>query len=146
MANSEDHYPVGYRRPPSHTRFTRGRSGNPKGRPKGSQNLATVLAKAGRARIKVTENGVSRSISKLDACMLQLTNQAASGDLKAIRELLYWLRLFAESEQVGVPLPVAHEMDELAMASIVERIRLYGEQSTQEQTDPAATDPTGKEE
>jgi hypothetical protein len=78
--------------------------------------------------------------------MLQLTNQAASGDLKAIRELLYWLRLFAESEQVGVPLPVAHEMDELAMASIVERIRLYGEQSTQEQTDPAATDPTGKEE
>ena len=79
---------VGYRKPPKHTQFVKGRSGNPKGRPKGSQNLASMLAKAGRQRITITENGRSRSITKFDASMLQLMNKAASGDLKAIRQVL----------------------------------------------------------
>jgi hypothetical protein len=39
--NNEDpieeppHYPVGYRKPPVHSRFKKGQSGNPRGRPKG---------------------------------------------------------------------------------------------------------------
>ena len=36
---------VGYRKPPMHSRFKKGKSGNPNGRPKGTVNFATVLLK-----------------------------------------------------------------------------------------------------
>ena len=39
-------YEVGYGKPPRHTRFKRGRSGNPRGRHPGSRNLSTVLSEA----------------------------------------------------------------------------------------------------
>jgi Family of unknown function (DUF5681) len=76
---------VGHGKPPKHTQFVKGQSGNPKGRPKGSQNLATLLVKIGRQRITVSENGRTRSIPKLEASMIQLMNKAVSADLKAIR-------------------------------------------------------------
>ncbi len=36
-------YEVGYGKPPRHTRFQPGRSGNPRGRPKDTKNLKTDL-------------------------------------------------------------------------------------------------------
>jgi hypothetical protein len=111
----------GYCNPPKHTRFTKGQSGNPKGRPKGSQNLATILAKAGRQRIRVTENGRTRYITKFEASMLQLMNQAVAGDLKAIRELHCWVTSLEGSDQVTQPVP--RESDATVMASMLERIR-----------------------
>ena len=88
VAEADETYELGYGKPPQRTQFAKGQSGNPKGRPKGSQNLATILAKAGRQRVRITENGRSRYITKLEASMLQLMSKAASGDLKAIGELL----------------------------------------------------------
>jgi hypothetical protein len=60
MAN----YNVGYGKPPRTTRFQRGRSGNPQGRPKDTRKLATDLAAELGERITVREEGRSRRISK----------------------------------------------------------------------------------
>src|SRR6516164_11142205 len=57
-------YEVGYRKPPRHTRFNKGQSGNPKGRPGGAKNLSTLLSEALNEPVIVAENGGRRTISK----------------------------------------------------------------------------------
>ena len=76
-------YEVGYGKPPLHTRFRKGQSGNPKGRGKGTKNFATIFMKAMSQSVTITENGKRRKISKLDAAVTQLANDAARGDKKA---------------------------------------------------------------
>jgi hypothetical protein len=78
---------VGYRKPPRHAQFRKGTSGNPKGRPKSSENLATVLAAALREKVVVTANGKSRTVTKLNLAVMQLVDKATSGDMSALRQL-----------------------------------------------------------
>jgi hypothetical protein len=131
MTDSDGSYEVGYRKPPRQTRFVKGQSGNPKGRPKGSQNLATVLSKVGRERVRVTGKEGSRSITKLEASLIQLSNQAASGELRAIREFLYWMKSLEDSDRSS-PTTLPHERDRAVMTSIIERIRQSGDLPPQE--------------
>ena len=122
MSEMDRSYAVGYCQPPRHTQFTKGHSGNLKGRPKGSQNVSTILRRAARRRVKVTCNGVSRFVTTLEAAVIQLLNQAAAGDPRAIRELLYLHRLCEEPTQALPPEARAEEIDKLVMESIRKRI------------------------
>jgi Family of unknown function (DUF5681) len=54
---SNRNYDVGYGKPPLHSRFKKGRSGNPHGRPKGSSNMSTLLDHALNEQVVVSENG-----------------------------------------------------------------------------------------
>ena len=100
--NNESGYPVGYRKPPVHTRFKKGESGNPKGRPKGSLNLATVLVRTLREQVVVNEGGQRKTVSKLEAAVKQLANKAASGDLGALRQLFMLMEMVEQRSQETV--------------------------------------------
>lgn len=97
---------VGYGKPPKSTRFKEGQSGNPKGRPKEAKNLATIVAEVCRERVKVkSENGKYYYMTKIEAIMKQLTNQAAKGDIKAVRASFAIINMFPEFKEPTPILP-----------------------------------------
>ncbi|HYH44782.1 MAG TPA: DUF5681 domain-containing protein [Thermoanaerobaculia bacterium] len=84
----EGDYEIGYGKPPRHSRFRKGRSGNPKGRPRGSKNLTPLLAEILDETVAVKEGGRRRTITKREAILKQLVNRSAGADLAATRILL----------------------------------------------------------
>ena len=88
MPPENNDYEVGYGKPPCHTRFVKGRSGNPRGRPSGAKNFATLLREALNEPVIVTENGGRRKVSKRQAIITQLVNRPATADFRAIKILL----------------------------------------------------------
>ena len=97
----EREYSVGKGKPPQHTRFQKGQSGNPKGRLRGSKNVATLLAQVLRERVVITENGRRKTITKLEAMLKQLANKAASGDHRAIKLLISLAGTYMPSTDAG---------------------------------------------
>ena len=101
--HDDEAYHTGYGKPPERTRFRKGVSGNPKGRPKGSKNLATIFRKITNEKVQVNGPRGPRWISKLEAGITQLANRAAKGDPKAIRELIHWTRVFGDVAPCTAP-------------------------------------------
>jgi hypothetical protein len=115
---------VGYGRPPKTTRFKKGESGNPKGRPKGSLNVATILMKTLRERVVINENGQRRTVTKLEAAVKQLTNKAASGNLQSLRLLLDLARdAEANEEARREQTPVFSGLDQEVIEGIMKRFQ-----------------------
>jgi hypothetical protein len=86
MTSRGSNYTVGYGKPPRHTRFRKGQSGNPSGRPKGSRSLQDVVFKALNETVTITVNGRRKKLTKLEVAIMQLVNKAAAGDRHAIRD------------------------------------------------------------
>jgi len=115
---------VGYGTPPKSTRFKKGVSGNPKGRPKGSRNVAAVFAKTLREKVVINEHGQRKTISKLEAAVEQFVNKAASGDLRALQMLV----ALAREAEARETLPSSDhsplgEFDQKVMESIMSRFQ-----------------------
>lgn len=116
-------YEVGYGRPPSHTRFQRGRSGNPKGRPKGARNLATDLAEELGEVIEVRENGTVRRISKQRAMLKSLAAQTLKGNARAAAQLFSLaVRLLGDQADAAEAAPLSADEAEV-MAGFEARLR-----------------------
>jgi hypothetical protein len=75
-------YSVGYGKPPKHSRFKPGQSGNPKGRPKGAQSDSSLLQAELKRSVAITENGRSGKLSKRAVMIRNLVNKAM-GDIRA---------------------------------------------------------------
>ena len=138
-AKSDEQNPtrVGYCNPPESTRFKAGQSGNPKGRPKGTLNMATALERALREKVVVNENGRRRTVTKLEAAVKQLMNKAASGDLKAL-QLLAGLVRSAEERALQVPTAASDfdESDEKVVLGILQRLETTGQGEQENVDDP----------
>jgi hypothetical protein len=86
--NNGRDYEVGYGKPTRNTQFKKGQSGNPRGRPSGSKNLATLVSVALNEPVIVVENGGRRKITKREAIIKQLVNRSTKADWRAIKILL----------------------------------------------------------
>ena len=82
-------YSVGYKKPPQHTQFKPGQSGNPKGRPKKVPTTSDLFLKESLSRVPIiTKDGRRHMISKMQAIAKQFATKAANGDYKAARLVL----------------------------------------------------------
>jgi hypothetical protein len=123
--DDERDYEVGYGKPPQHTRFVKGQSGNPRGRPPGGKNMKTLLSKALNELVVVAENGGRRKVSKREAIITQLVNRSAKADFKAIQILLGLLRDIEGDADPHSSDPTFTETDQQIIQQI--RARLRGE-------------------
>lgn len=94
-------YKIGYGKPPRHSRFKPGQSGNPKGRPKGVRNFKTDVKATLEAPVKVTREGHPHKISTQEAMLLRLREKALSGDSRALDRLILLAQAYNEDELVA---------------------------------------------
>jgi hypothetical protein len=140
-------YEVGYGKPPEHTRFQPGQSGNPKGKPKGAKNLATIVDNAIKEKVVVTENGKRRKRTKMEVAVKQVVNKAVIGDQKAFAQLIPLVQSNeGRAEADAATTPILAEVDELVMSHIKERYRQGVLQEIENQHHQTKTIKTGTEE
>jgi hypothetical protein len=84
---SSDQTEVGYGRPPGHSRFKKGQSGNPRGRAKGMKNLKTDLNEELQETILVREGTRATKITKQRAIVKTLIAKTLKGDGRAATTL-----------------------------------------------------------
>src|SRR5271169_4890708 len=124
MPDDEHDYKVGPGRPPLHTRFRRGKSGNPGGRRK--KNLPALLAEALNEPVFVTIDGERRQITKREAVVHQLVNKSTTADLRATEMLFDMIKDAEQKAGVATPPPEPRQLDAVdkeVVQLFVERLR-----------------------
>ncbi len=116
-------FKVGYRKPPQHTRFKKGQSGNPRGRKKGRRNLRDVVRTTLDERIWIRDGDTRRKITKTEALVLTTVNRVIAGDQKAAGLLMALMRATnLTSEEPDGPSTAALSLeDESILADFLNR-------------------------
>ncbi len=127
---------VGFGRPPEATRFKKGVSGNPKGRPKRSLNLASAFTKAMHEKVVINEHGKRKTVTKLEAALKQVVNKAASGDLRALAQLVVLAQDAETKQNTGEQeAPFVSELDQEVIEGILKRYSNANEEDQGSQND-----------
>ncbi len=94
---SGDPYEVGFGKPPKQTRFKKGRSGNPRGRPRKKPDLYSELTKVLHENVTVTIDGQSEKVTVQQALLLRLRDHALLGEVWAEKLLRKVMEAIPES-------------------------------------------------
>ena len=97
---SDDAFAVGYKKPPQHSRFQPGRSGNPRGRQKGVRNLGSDVKRTLEVPVRLNDQGKARRVSTQEAALLRLREMALNGDARSIAQILELAKIFNNSTAV----------------------------------------------
>ena len=117
-------YKVGYGKPPKHTRFKPGVSGNPRGRSKGTKNLKTDLMEELGEKILVREGEQAQKVSKQRAVVKTLVARTLKGDARAANLLLSVMMRVLDTGEGAPESPEDLHIDE------VEILKAYKERLT----------------
>lgn len=116
---------AGYGKPPVNTRFKKGQSGNPKGRPKGRRSFTSSAYRVLQERVVINEGGRRKTVTKLDAALKQIANKAASGDANTLRLLVTIVQLMEQrSSDPLTPVDRLDEGDEKLVARLLARVKV----------------------
>jgi len=122
-------YDVGYGKPPKHSQWKKGQSGNPKGPKKGSRALKTDLDEALRATLTITVGGKKRRGTTQALSMYALAIKAATGDLRANKQLVdVVLAVFGPGERGGGETKLSKQ-DQALLERLLERFEPGAEES-----------------
>jgi Family of unknown function (DUF5681) len=107
----ESEYVVGKCRPPIHTRWPPGQSGNPSGRPKGRHNLNTEIKQLLRKKVTIRDGETERKLSLAAANILAHAIKGAKGDARSTELFLKYLDqkgLLEEEGPLGIGGAILH--------------------------------------
>ncbi len=119
-------YLVGYGRTPMNTRFRPGRSGNPRGRPKGVRNVETILREELFAPVIIVEKGRRKKVARFTALLRRLMEKGFAGDARsAFRLIELAMRLTSDRPDSSPGLDLSPEDTDLLdlLAARSERIK-----------------------
>ena len=88
VKKKDSEYTVGYGKPPKHSQFAPGQSGNPKGRPKKAKTIADAFSKLARKVITVPTKTGAKRMSMLDVVADRHFTKAANGDHRSTQIVL----------------------------------------------------------
>ena len=87
--SNRNSYSVGYRRPPTHSQFKPGKSGNPRGRPKRSVlGFDNFLHQELLSTVLIQTNGKPQKLSKYEVILKQIVKRAMEGDFRFVRMMI----------------------------------------------------------
>jgi hypothetical protein len=104
----------------NHTRFKRGQSGNPAGRPKGAKGIKTLIAAELKGPITVQEGGRRRRIRRAEALAKGLVNDALQGRDRPRERVLRYADAIEEEQQRRTAVDLS-ERDRAILDRYVER-------------------------
>ena len=113
---------IGYGRPPQGSRFKPGHSGNPKGRPPGSQAFKTLLQRELEERVSVKDQGRRRRLSKRGVIVKRLVSEAMAGNPKHLAIVLAQDPIAAEVLD-EVTAALTRPADAAVKADLIRRLR-----------------------
>jgi hypothetical protein len=125
--DDDDDYQVGYGKPPKHTQFPKGQSGNSKGRPKGARGFKTDLEDILSTKVKVTKDGRPAKVSSQLAMLMRLREKALKGEPRALDRLLTLAAEHsAEKEAQSAERTLSRADDEILARFLEDKLRASG--------------------
>ena len=112
---------VGKGSTPEYSRWPKGTSGNPKGRPKGKISFKADLVSELSETIQITEGGKPSRISKQRALLKSLTTSGIKGDVRAAQLMIKWAALILEAPESASSLPPITDDDRKILEHFLKR-------------------------